>query len=110
MKYHSYGFCPESIHPKLHGLFLLDIWFEQLTEACLLLKESNYILINDVDKFEEVGACGTAALITPIGTITHDEKVIKYNKHAVSLKLKETLLSIQYGEIEDKFKWVTKIN
>lgn len=68
------------------------------------------ILISEVDQFVEVGACGTAALITPIGTITHGDKVIKYNKHDVSIKLKETLLSIQYGEIEDKFNWVTKIN
>lgn len=65
--------------------------------------------IKTVKDFIEVGACGTGALITPIGSITHEGVKYEFKQHNVSMKLKETLLSIQYGEIEDKFNWVTRI-
>lgn len=68
------------------------------------------IPIEDTKEFIEVGACGTGALITPIGSITYNNNRYEYNKHDVSMKLKEILLNIQYGDIPDKYGWVTKIN
>lgn len=67
---------------------------------------------NELDSFDEVGACGTAAIISPIGEIKDLDsgKVYKYckdgNPGPVSTKLYETLLAIQYGDIEDPFGWV----
>lgn len=47
-----YGFIPEvPIPPNMQGLFNLSIWFEQLTEACLILNNSNYVIINDINSY-----------------------------------------------------------
>ena len=61
----------------------------------------------------EVGACGTAAIISPIGEIKDLDsgEVYKYcpdgKPGPISTKLYETLLAIQYGDMEDPFGWVT---
>ena len=67
----------------------------------------------ELDTFEEAGACGTAAVISPIGEIVD----IDENKHYVycpdgkpgkwSTKMYETLVGIQYGDIPDPFGWIT---
>lgn len=68
------------------------------------------ININDIGIFKEAGACGTGALITPIGSITHNNKITYFKEHKLSMKLKEILLDIQYGNLEDKYNWIIKIN
>lgn len=69
------------------------------------------IYINKLDDLVEAGACGTAALITPVGSITHYgiKHVFPYNKEMgpISKKLYDLLSGIQFGEIEDPNHWVT---
>ncbi|HAX03340.1 MAG: branched chain amino acid aminotransferase [Tenericutes bacterium GWC2_34_14] len=69
------------------------------------------IFIDHLKHLEEAGACGTAAVITPIGTITHHGKkhifpasnqMGEYTK-----KLYDLLTGIQFGDIEDPMGWVT---
>lgn len=78
--------------------------------------ERRPVPVDELDSFEEVGACGTAAVISPIGEINDLEtgKVYKYCKDGqagpISKKLYETLVGIQYGDIEDKHGWVTIID
>lgn len=67
------------------------------------------INILDINKFHEAGACGTGALITPINSITYNDNKTTFNDHTLSFKLKDILLKIQYGEIEDKYNWRFKI-
>ena len=69
--------------------------------------------VAELPTFEEAGACGTAAVISPIGEIVD----IDENKHYVycpdgkpgkwSTKMYETLVGIQYGDIPDPFGWIT---
>jgi len=66
----------------------------------------NILNIND---FVEAGACGTGALITPINSITYKDNKTIFKDHTLSFKLKELLLKIQYGEIEDNYNWRLKI-
>ena len=67
----------------------------------------------ELETFEEVGACGTAAVISPIGEIKDldTKEVYNYCKDGkpgpISTKLYETLVGIQYGDVEDPFEWVT---
>lgn len=68
------------------------------------------INIKDINMFEEVGACGTGALITPVGSITYNNQKTTFNKFETLEKLKEVLLNIQFGKIEDKYNWVKKIS
>lgn len=71
------------------------------------------ITAEDLGSFEEAGACGTAAIISPIGKIVDRElnKTFEYTTDGKpgpwSTKLYERLLAIQLGEVEDKHAWNT---
>lgn len=69
--------------------------------------------IDEINNFKEANACGTAALISPIDSITH--KRVKYvfptngKMGEQSQKLYDTLFGIQTGDIEDPNNWTTVI-
>lgn len=71
------------------------------------------ILEDELATFDEVGACGTAAVISPVKRIVDVEENKEYNygedPGKVSTKLYETLRGIQYGTVEDKHNWVQVI-
>lgn len=87
----------------------------QLAEDIGLTVERRPVHIDELNTFDEVGACGTAAVISPIGEIQDIDKgvVYKYCKDGkageISTKLYKMLTGIQYGEVEDKHKWNTII-
>ena len=74
------------------------------------------IPIEELSTFEEVGQCGTAAVLTPINKIVDDRegKTYEFCKNGspgpVSVKLYKKLRAIQYGEEEDKHGWVTMVD
>jgi branched-chain amino acid aminotransferase len=60
----------------------------------------------------EVFACGTAAVITPVGRVKSEsgEWVIADGEPGpVTMRLREELIGIQYGRLPDPFKWVHKV-
>jgi branched-chain amino acid aminotransferase len=60
----------------------------------------------------EVFACGTAAVITPVGTIKGAAggwTVGDGTPGPVSMRLREELLGIQYGHLADPHDWIHKI-
>ncbi|KAH0572289.1 Branched-chain amino acid aminotransferase [Spironucleus salmonicida] len=64
------------------------------------------IYINQVDQFEEVGACGTAVVCVPIKEIVYQDKVFTFKvvgEH--TQKLYDMMTGIQSGKVEDKFAW-----
>ena len=67
----------------------------------------------ELETFEEAGACGTAAVISPISYIDDLETGKRYDfgekPGPISKKLFDTLRGIQYGEIEDKHGWTTVV-
>jgi branched-chain amino acid aminotransferase len=61
---------------------------------------------------DEAFCCGTAAVMTPIETITHGENVGKYHGAGggpITKKLYENLLGIQLGRLPDKNGWVKTV-
>jgi branched-chain amino acid aminotransferase len=63
-------------------------------------------------KVVEVFACGTAAVITPIGALRWPggEAVAGTGEPGpVTLKLRQALLDVQYGRVEDTHGWVHKV-
>ena len=69
---------------------------------------------NELKDFVEVGLCGTAAVISPIGQITNHEEVINVPSGMQEIgpvlgKLRETLTGIQMGEIDAPSGWVCEI-
>lgn len=72
--------------------------------------EQTDIHIDQLDHISEAGACGTAAIITPVGTITRNEERIVLPYHdtmgPVTQKLYDNLIGIQFGDIEDPNDWI----
>ena len=81
----------------------------QVAEDLGMKVERRPIPEDELDTFEEAGACGTAAVISPISYIDDLETGKRYDFGAEpgpqSRRLFETLRGIQYGEIEDKHGW-----
>lgn len=78
-----------------------------------LIVEQRHIPVEELATFEEAGACGTAAVISPIERIDDfDEKKSYVFSHdgkpgKVCEKLYHKLRDIQYGDEPDPYGWVT---
>jgi branched-chain amino acid aminotransferase len=100
-----------SILPSITNMSLM-----QLAEDLGLKVERRPVAVEELEGFEEAGACGTAAIISPIGKLVDREngKVYQFCKNGnagpISTKLYEKLQSIQYGDEPDTHNWVTIIN
>lgn len=60
----------------------------------------------------EVFACGTAAVVTPIAELRGAESSIvnpAVGEDSLTLSLREELTGIQYGRVEDRHGWMTRI-
>lgn len=71
------------------------------------------VYIDKLDHFVEAGACGTAAVITPIGGIQHNDKFhVFYSETEVgpiSRRLYDELTGIQFGDIPAPEGWIVKV-
>ena len=84
-----------------------------LAEDMGLQVERRHIALDELNDVDEVAACGTAAVISPVGRIDDPEKgknyVFDVPADGWCRKLYNRLVDIQYGRAEDKFGWVTII-
>lgn len=89
---------------------------QQLAAELGMKVECRLIPEEELDTFEEAGACGTAAVISPIGRIDDLEKNRSYvfskdgKPGPVCEKLYTKLRNIQYGIEPDKYGWVTVLD
>jgi branched-chain amino acid aminotransferase len=78
-----------------------------------LIVERRAIKVDELENFAEVGACGTAAVITPVYSITRGSRVYAFGKGKeagpILTKLYKELQGIQYGEVPDRHKWMVKV-
>ncbi|CUP05397.1 branched-chain amino acid aminotransferase [Clostridium disporicum] len=69
--------------------------------------------IDNLDVFKEAGACGTAAVITPIGGIEYNGHLhVFYSETEVGPVIKELyriLCGIQFGDIEGPEGWIFEV-
>lgn len=76
--------------------------------------EEGDVYIDKLDEFSEAGACGTAAVISPIGGIQHGENFHVFYSETevgpVTRKLYEELTGIQFGDIEAPEGWIVKVD
>lgn len=85
----------------------------QIARDMGLVVEQRPVLLEEVPGFDEAGACGTAAVISPIGRIDDAEtgETFVISKDGtpgpVLTSLYHGLRAIQYGDVEDKYGWVT---
>ena len=109
------------ITPKLTGTLLPGITRDSiLAVAKDLGYEVDEVMLSVDDwrdgiqskEITETFACGTAAVVSPIGAakskwgtwVTGDG-----NPGPITMKIRETLLNIQHGQIEDKHGWVKRV-
>ena len=98
----------ESILPSITNKSLI-----QLAEDIGLKVERRPVPVEELATFEEAGACGTAAVISPIARIddVDVDKSYVFSKDGepgpISLKLYNKLRAIQYGDEPDVHGWVT---
>ena len=76
--------------------------------------EERQVTLEEVPEFAEIGLCGTAAVISPVGSITCPDKVIEVpsgmdEMGPVLTKLRGTLTGIQEGDIKGPEGWIRKI-
>jgi branched-chain amino acid aminotransferase len=87
-----------------------------LAEEIGLKVERRPVPVEELATFEEAGACGTAAVISPVSRIDDldENKSYIFSKDGkpgpVSEKLYNKLRAIQYGDEEDKYGWITLLS
>jgi len=75
--------------------------------------EERDVYIDKLDEFIEAGACGTAAVITPIGGIEYKDNLhVFFNEKEVgpiTKLLYKTLSDIQFGEAQAPNDWIVEV-
>jgi branched-chain amino acid aminotransferase len=77
--------------------------------------ERRQVPVSELPEFEEAGACGTAAVISPIAKIfdPQENRIYEYCKDSNpgpnTLKLYNRLIDLQYGDGADTFNWMTVV-
>jgi len=78
-----------------------------------MVAEEREVYIDKLDEFIEAGACGTAAVITPIGGIEYKGKMyVFYSEKEVgpiTKLLYKTLSDIQFGEAQAPEDWIVEV-
>ena len=72
--------------------------------------EERDIPLTEIGEFEECGLCGTAAVISPVGTIDDHGTIHQYAGFGPKIqKLYETLTGIQMGSVPAPEGWIVEI-
>lgn len=99
----------QSILPSITNQSLM-----QIAKDMGMTIEQRQIALSELNQFQEAGACGTAAIITPIKNIHDEQTGINYTfPQAPGPKLTalyNQLRNIQYGIIQDKYQWTNVID
>ncbi len=83
----------------------------QIAKDSGIKSEKRPIKLEELDNFAEVGACGTAVIITPISEILWGQKIFRYKNECgpVLKSLYDKLTGIQFGELPDKYNWLYEV-
>ncbi|UCG27287.1 MAG: branched-chain amino acid aminotransferase [Bacteroidales bacterium] len=84
----------------------------QLAQDMGMKTEIRKVKVDELASFEEAGACGTAAVISPISMIVDIEEGVTYKygnqdkPGPISMKLYQKLQAIQTGDEPDPYGWI----
>lgn len=111
----------EVITPELTGSVLPGITRKSAIEVC---RKKGYkvterkISIQEIaqayddGKLEEVFGTGTAAVISPVGHLKWNDKIMEINNNEIgkiSQMLYDTMTGIQWGKLPDEFGWISEV-
>jgi branched-chain amino acid aminotransferase len=98
-----------SILPSITKYSLIHIAKEYLKMEV----EERDVFIDNIDEFKEAGACGTAAVITPIGGIEYKDKLHVFHSETevgpITRKLYDILCGIQFGDVAAPSGWIVEV-
>ncbi len=98
----------KSVLPSITNMSLMDLAMDMGMKV-----EKRPIPVEELSEFDEVGACGTAAVITPIRKIVDPDlnKIYQFcegnEPGPICSKLYYRLTAIQCGDEKDKFGWIS---
>ncbi len=98
----------ESILNSITNMSLLE-----LAQTLGIKTERRQVPVEELAEFTEAGACGTAAVISPIRKVFDPDKNLIYeycrdgNPGPLTMKLYNKLTAIQFGDAEDEFGWIS---
>jgi branched-chain amino acid aminotransferase len=98
----------KTILPSITNMSLIELAIDMGMKV-----ERRQVPVTELSEFDEVGACGTAAVITPIRKIVDpdENKIYQYCEGTepgpICSKLYYRLTAIQTGDQEDKFGWIS---
>lgn len=101
----------ESILNSITNMSLIE-----LAKEMGMKTERRPVAVDELPEFEEAGACGTAAVISPIAKIFDPEtnKTYEYCRDGKpgpwTQKLYNRLIAIQYGDEPDRLGWITIVD
>ncbi len=102
------------ITPDSHSVLpsITNMSLRQIAADLGLTVERRHVPVEELSTFEEAGACGTAAVISPISEIVDRDSNTHYvfskdgKVGPVCTKMYERLLAIQTGDYPDNHGWV----
>jgi branched-chain amino acid aminotransferase len=98
----------ESILPSITNKSLIT-----LAEEMGLRPQRREVDVEELFEFKEAGCCGTAAVITPVGSITYRDRKVVYSKDdqpgKICTELYDRLTAIQVGDEPDKYGWLFRV-
>lgn len=98
-----------SILPSITKYSLIDIARERLGMEAV----ETDVYLEELSGFSEAGAMGTAAVITPIGSIVHGEDRYVFGNGqevgSVTQRLYNELVGIQFGDVVAPEGWIQKV-
>jgi len=109
------------ITPELTGTILpgitRDSLIAMLREEGLEVREEPYSITQWREEAEsgellETLACGTAAVVTPVGTVASPSGEFTIGTGGIGQmaeKMRKKLVGLQHGRVEDKHGWVTRV-
>lgn len=83
-------------------------------ELKLKTEERPVELMKELPEIEEMAACGTAAVISPVGQLWVNDQWYKFYKNGeevgpIMQQLYDSLTQIQQGEREDIYQWTREV-
>ncbi len=89
---------------------IINMSLVTLAEEMNLRPQRRPVPVEEIFAFAEAGCCGTAAVITPIGSITYRDRKMVYSKDGQpgrhSTALYRRLTAIQVADAPDPYGWV----
>jgi len=63
----------------------------------------------EVGSFAEVGAVGTAVVVTPLRSLTRGDRTWRFEGHKVLQQLHDDVRAVQQGQTEDRHGWLREV-